>query len=123
MTVTRFTSCVLLIAFFWIVGCATRTSNPLAGWNVDSDYQPNQAVDSDYRDYVQKLPPKERSCLSAIEYFDDGKGQHAVRREQRVGDTSWYVVLIYNSQNKRIKVMKYMAQWPNTALEPTATAP
>jgi hypothetical protein len=95
----------------------------LAGWNVDSDYQPNQAVDSDYRDYVQKLPPKERSCLSAIEYFDDGKGQHAVRREQRVGDTSWYVVLIYNSQNKRIKVMKYMAQWPNTALEPTATAP
>ena len=113
MTVTRFTSCVLSVAFFGIVGCATRTSNPLAGWKIDSDYQPSQAVVSDYRDYVKKLPEKERSCLSALEYFEDGQGQHAIRREQRVGDTSCYLVLIYNRENKRIKVMKYKAQWPN----------
>ena len=93
-------------------GCQTKTPDPLAGWKVlfSRDYEKfDKAITDDYQDYIQKLPPKERNGVGPISYFEDGTGQHAVRIEIAINGTDWAHVLIYDKNNKRIKVIKFVS--------------
>jgi len=110
MSITRYISCVLLAALVWTIGCA-RTANPLAGWKPCSSDDPvcsNQTIKDDYQDYIQKLPPKEKVFFQGgISFYEDGAGRHAVKIE-----TPYYGVwrehaLIYDKDDRRIKVITY----------------
>jgi hypothetical protein len=98
---------VLFAALFWTTGCATHL-DPLAGWKPDFDSRPgDQAIEKDYHDYIQKLPPEEKKYAGPIECFKDGTGQHAIVINIGINGTSWKHVLIYDKNDKRIKTVKY----------------
>jgi hypothetical protein len=102
---------ILFAGFVWTVGCAglaRQHPDPLAGWKPDFDSRPSdQAIEKDYQNYIQKLPTKERISAGPVESFQDGTGQHAVRIIIGINGTVWENVLIYDKDNKRIKVIKY----------------
>jgi hypothetical protein len=111
MNIARFAFCILLVALFWDAGCATRTPDPLAGWrcigyNASSV---DKTIRDDYQDFIQKLPTNERGYnVGPIQFFEDGMGKHAVEFEVFVGgNTSWRCALIYDKENKRVKVIKH----------------
>ncbi len=114
MNITRFTSQILLAALVWTAGCIpfVHHSDPLAGWKVLFSQDSNKldkAIRDDYQDYIQKMSPKQRNHVGPIQLFEDGTGQHAVKFEVFENNTnaSWQHVLIYDKENKRIKVIKY----------------
>ena len=115
MNVIRFPFWIFLAACLWATGCATQPHpDPLAGWKVllsrDSE-KLNQAIKDDYRNYVQTelLPKKYFIDEEDIWFYEDGTGQHAVRIDIPINGTYWEHVLIYNKDNKRIKLIKYSA--------------
>ena len=84
--------------------------NPLAGFHVSSlgNLDSNKTITDDYKDYIQKLSPKEKQYVGPIFYFENGTGQHAVRIETDIGGKDcWYHILFYDKDNKRTKVIKY----------------
>ena len=113
MKIIRFPSWVLLIAFVCAVGCATRTPDPLAGWKGGTTaYEGNpydKTITDDYRNHIQKLPPAEKNFISDVEirFFEDGTGRGAVKIEVGLNGIWWEHVLIYDKDNKRVKVIKY----------------
>jgi hypothetical protein len=109
MNITRFASGILLVAFVWITGCATRP-DPLAGWKpiFGRDYESvDLAIRDDYRAYFQKLPPEEKNNVGPIELFESATGQHALKTEIPLNGTWWIYVLIYDKDNQRIKTIRY----------------
>jgi hypothetical protein len=85
-------------------------SDPLTGFHRadEADMDKNKAITDDYKDYIQKLSPKETQCLGPVFYFEDGTGQHAVRIESdKDGKDCWYHILFYDKDNRRVKVVKY----------------
>ena len=109
MSITRFTFCILLAMFVFVVGCATWTSDPLVGWKCTGFESPNKAITADYQSFIQTLPPNQRGYnVGPIQFFEDGTGQHAVMFEDFVsGNSSWHYALIYDKENKRVKVIRY----------------
>jgi hypothetical protein len=106
MKITRFTPQILLLSMFvWIAGCATP--NPLAGWKSLGFEPPDKAITDDYQYYFQQH--NMRGYAGPVFYFEDGTGQHAVEFEMfgHIKNVSWQYVLIYDKENKRIKVVKY----------------
>jgi hypothetical protein len=103
----RFPIWILLAAFVWIAGCATKTIDPLAGWEGDFNEQPNQVIVNDYQNYIQKLPLEERKYAGVSDWLKDGTGQHAIVITIGLNGTWWRHVLIYDKDNKRIKTRKY----------------
>jgi hypothetical protein len=89
-------------------GCSSSkpTADPLAGFHPASK-NPDQIIEKDYQDYIQKLSPEERKFANVSGYFEDGTGQHAVQIEIPLNGTWWFHVLIYDKDNKRIKTIKY----------------
>lgn len=61
----------------------------------------------DYQDYIQKLPPKDKGHVGPVDFFEDETGQHAIKFEIDVNNSSWIHTIIYNNENKRIRVIKY----------------
>jgi hypothetical protein len=86
-------------------------TNPLAGWHFCFSQDPNKlnkAITVDYQDYIQTLPPKERQFVQGgISLFEDGTGRHAVKIEIPYYGVWREHVLIYDKDNKRIKVTTY----------------
>jgi hypothetical protein len=110
MNVVRFTSCFLLAAFVWVAGCATQSPDPVAGWKFcysDNPIRSNKAVIDDYQDYIRNLPHHDRQFVGSINSLEDGTGQHAITIQEGINGTYWIHVLIYDKDNKRIKVIKY----------------
>jgi hypothetical protein len=112
MEYARFSSCVLLAVCLWIVGCSTPEpiADPLTGWKFcyrDNPARSNKAIEDDCQDYIKTLAPEKRSFTSTIEMYEDGTGQHAVKIRRGVNGTWWEHVLIYDRDNKRIKVYKF----------------
>ena len=107
MSMNRFTFCILLAAFVWVVGCATP--NPLEGWHFSSldNLRSNKAITEDCHDYIQKLALKQKGFVDSVEYFTDGTGQHAVDVKIISNGTWWEYVFFYDKENKRIKVIKH----------------
>ena len=92
-------------------GCSSSkpTSDPLAGWQIDFNHEPDLAITKDYQDYIQKLSPEEKGyALPIVHYFKDRTGQHAIQITIGLG-TDWEHVLIYDKDNKRIKTIKYIS--------------
>ena len=86
------------------------TPDPLVGFHIAALYTPdsNKAITEDYKDYIQKLPPEEKKFAFLYNVFEDGTGQHAVKIEVDVNGTDrWFHILIYDKDNKRIRVIKY----------------
>lgn len=104
--------CVLLTAFFWAAGCATSQSDPLASWEPLYGYERetfDKAVKNDYQSYINGLPDRERGFVGPIQLLKNENGQHSVRIEIARNGTDWAHVLIYDAQNKRVKVIKYVS--------------
>jgi hypothetical protein len=102
--------CLMLMPMFILgFGCNTSkpTPDPLAGWQMDFNSQPDQMIEMDYQDYIQTLTPDERKFARAGHYYKDGTGQHALVVEIALNGTWWNHVLIYDKDNKRIKTIKY----------------
>jgi hypothetical protein len=101
----------LLAGFVLIAGCAPKPiSDPLAGFHVSSlgNLDNNKTIADDYKDYLQKLSPKETLYLGPVFYFEDSAGEHAVRIESDIdGKDCWYHILFYDKDNRRVKVVKY----------------
>jgi hypothetical protein len=113
MGIIRIALCVLLATSVWIVGCATQPRpDPLAGWKVllsrDSE-KLSPVLKDDYRVYIQKqlVPKKYFIDENDIWFYEDGNGQRAVRIDIPVNGTYWEHVLVYDKDNKRIKVLIY----------------
>jgi hypothetical protein len=83
----------------------------LAGFHFSSlnNLHSNKVITDDYQDYIQKLPPTESKFVGPIGFSEDGTGRHAVSVEifEANKNSSWQHVLIYDKENKRIKVIKY----------------
>jgi hypothetical protein len=113
-TIHRFglTFLILVTVFIWGAGCVAPKADPLTGWRDlrrrDSE-KLDQAIKDDYRDYIQKLLSKKTYFIdeSNIAFYEDGTGQHAVRIEIPSNGTWREHVLIYDRDNKRIKVIRY----------------
>ena len=102
---------ILISTFILGFGCNTSkpTPDPLAGWKMDFHEQPSQAIEKDYHDYIQKLPPKQKGPAGSVHFFEDGTGRHAVSIEvfENNDNASWQHVLIYDKEDKRINVIRY----------------
>ena len=110
MNVIRFPFWILLAALVGgCGGCHTQTPDPLAGWQIAFKEAPNQTIEKDCQDYIQKLSPEERKSIAYIEYFKDGTGQRAEKITIGLNGTNWRHVLIYDKDNKRIKTVKYVS--------------
>jgi hypothetical protein len=101
---------VLAAMFLLGFGCNTSkpTLDPLAGFHAASK-NPDQVIVNDYQSYIQKLSPEDRKYARVSGYNEDGTGQHAAVIEIDLNGTAWNHVLIYDKDNKRIKVVKYVA--------------
>jgi hypothetical protein len=105
----------LLSALIWGAGCSVLKSHhpdPLEGWKVVYTSNPDKAISDDYHAYIDKLSLKERNGLMPTFYFEDGTGRHAIAIMTGIDGiwegTYWRHVLIYDNENRRIKVIKYM---------------
>jgi hypothetical protein len=108
MRTTRLTFCILLAAFVSVVGCVQKaTPDPLVGWKLDFK-KPDQAIEKDFQDYLHTLPANESGYYQGpIFFYEDGTGEHAFRVETNPNNERWYHVLIYDKENKRIRLIKY----------------
>ena len=92
----------------WWYSTSKPTPDPLARWHF-SLQNPDQVIEKDYHDYIQNLPPNQKGYVDTTHFFEDGTGQHAIRIEVFEGNknASWQHVLIYDKDDKRIKVIRY----------------
>jgi hypothetical protein len=114
MSITRYTFCILLAATVLLVGCASKPApDPLAGWKSLSTRDGkkfDQAIANDYQDYVQELRSKHYFIdENNFWFYEDATGQHAVRISIPINGTEWEHVLIYDRNDKRVKVVKYVS--------------
>jgi hypothetical protein len=93
-------------------GCASRRTNPLKEWTLRYDQTAallnRKAIDVDYHSYIDHLSAKEKDYIGAIELFENGNGLTAIRIDTHVTKAIRTHVLIYDSENKRIKTIKYV---------------
>lgn len=112
MTLTRFLFGILLAASLCWTGCEMFAShtNPIAGWHSASlvDLQNNKAICDDYQAYIKSIPSRKFQFIEGVSFSEDGTGQHAVTIQEGRSDTYWNHVLVYDKDNKRIKVIVYV---------------
>ena len=104
---------LLIAAAFSMVGCAVPkpAPDPLAGWRPlfsNEEQIVGDAIKSDYGNYIQKLSQSEKNGLGPIFLFADETGQHAIKFQVAVNGVDWAHVIIYDRDNKRVKVIKYL---------------
>jgi hypothetical protein len=110
MKTTRLIFYILSTALVVGMGCARKPApDPLAGWQLDfSPSRPSdKIIEKDYENYIQELPSGEKNSAVVSGYFEDARGQHAIKLQTSVNGTVWLHVLIYDKDNKRIKTIKY----------------
>ena len=99
---------VATLAFEFGCGTTKPAPDPLAGWQMALK-NPNQVITSDYQNYIRTLSPDEQKFVAYVECFEDGTGQYAVKITIGLNHTNWEHVLVYDKDNKRIKVIKYVS--------------
>ena len=107
---TRLSALLLLPSLLWIAGCATPYSHtdPLVGFHFAS-LNPNEALVSDYKNYIQGLSSEESKSAGPIHYFTNDAGEQAIMITIGINNRVWRHVLIYDKDNKRIKTIKYVS--------------
>ena len=106
---------ILLIVFAMtlavVCGCASSKPaiDPLTGFYTADlrNLISNNAITSDYKNYIKTLSPKEQKFAGPIIYFENGAGLHAVKILIGINGKVWEHVLIYDKDNHRIKMIKY----------------
>jgi hypothetical protein len=86
--------------------------NPIVGWVACRSQDPgklDKAIQDDYREYVSRLSPNERMWIGPVGLSEDGSGQHAVTIHIAWYGTDWAHVLVYDKDNKRVRVTRYVA--------------
>jgi len=76
----------------------------LKGWQASRLL--DKVVITDYNVYIGALLPAERVGVADVRSFADDTGQHAVAITVNGKDGSWMHVLVYDKQNKRLRVSK-----------------
>jgi len=113
MKITRLIFCISLAVFVCGFGCTSSkpAPDPLAGFHFSDlvNFQNNKAISDDFHAYINNLPPELRNGVGPMQFYEDGTGQHAVMVEIALDGTDWAHVLIYDKDNKRVKVYKYVA--------------
>ena len=72
------------------------------------NYHPTQAILNDCDNYFHSLPKQEQQQgKGSYEFYEDGKGQHAIRFETSSGWRNYHNFLIYDTNGKRVKAMGY----------------
>ncbi|MFZ0827850.1 MAG: hypothetical protein WAO02_10550 [Verrucomicrobiia bacterium] len=113
--IKSFAPVFLMLAAMFVIGFGCNIfkpmPDPLAGFHA-GDFRTldaNKAITDDYKNYIQKLSPEEKKYLgpSPIDFFEDGKGQHAVRITIALNGTWWEHILFYDKNDRRIRVIKY----------------
>ena len=131
MKITRLALPILLSAILvWTAGCGiffpfpdwhpfTTHTDPLKGWTFKPlpgwempPYGHNtnhldKTITDDYQDFIKKNGLAPDGAITG--FYEDGKGQHAVEFAAFPPDqnATWNYVLIYDNENKRIKVIKW----------------
>jgi len=103
-------SLALCVTVIFGCRCSTSKSGPLTGfrWCSLGELDANKTITADYKDYIQTLSPEEKKYIGGTDFFKDDTGQHVVRIEVDLNGTAWYHALFYDTNNKRIKVIKYV---------------
>jgi len=96
---------------------ATAVPEAMKGWKATNGL-PADTVVTDYNDYIEKLPKAERPGVANVKYYVDDTGRNAVAVLVVVGDTQWTHLLVYDKQDKRTNVTKFVAKKPDA--EPKA---
>ena len=70
-------------------------------------YHLDKAIADDYQNFIVEEHLSPKGAITG--FFEDGTGQHAVGFEANGNkeNSSWHYVLIYDRENKRVKVIKY----------------
>ena len=87
---------------------APAKAEALKGWNATQDL-PDDTVVTDYNDYIERLPKAERPGVSDVKYYVDGTGRNAVAVLVNAGGAQWTHLLVYDKQNKRTGVTRFVA--------------
>jgi hypothetical protein len=118
MFTTRLTFYAFVAALVCVIGCATTTEPlngwtflPFPGWGANPNGHNNNVLDKaivdDYKGYIAQ---NKLDLLGAITGFlEDGSGQRAIEFEALSPgrNAAWHYAIIYNNENKRVKVIKY----------------
>jgi hypothetical protein len=87
---------------------ATAVPEALKGWKATQDL-PDDTVVTDYNAYIEKLPKAERPGVSDVKYYVDGTGRYAVAVLVNVDGNQWTHLVVYDKQNKRTGVTKFVS--------------
>jgi hypothetical protein len=103
----------MLTMFAFVGGCRTGGTqvDPLAGWHAcrhQSSRYFDKELQTDLEAYITSLPGRQRDHIVGLT-FCELNGQHAVRITIALNGSDWAHVLIYDKNNKRIKVVKYVS--------------
>ena len=87
------------------------TFKPFPGWelppNANNTNSLSKAITDDYQNFISNNKLMLRDPVTG--FYEDKLGQQAVEFEAFIPNeyASWHYVLIYNSEHKRIKVVRY----------------
>jgi hypothetical protein len=100
-------SAMLFLGF----GCNTSkpTLDPLAGWQKAYKEEPDQVIEKDSQNFIQKLQSEGKGQSQVTGYYKNGTGQHLVNIEifEHNQNASWQYALVYDKDDNRVKVIKY----------------
>jgi hypothetical protein len=66
-----------------------------------------RAITEDYPEYIKTIPERERQFVGPVSFFKNDAGRFAVKIEIPVYGTWKEHILIYDSNNRRVKVIRY----------------
>jgi hypothetical protein len=109
--ILNYSALIAILAAVVIFGCrcATTKQDPLAGWQIAFKEEPDQAITKDFQDFIRKLQSEGKGQAQVTGYYKNGTGQHLVNIEifEHNQNASWQYALVYDKDDKRIKVTKY----------------
>ena len=104
---------IIVLSSIVIFGCrciAPKTEpDPLAGWSFYDSVKMSAVIKSDYKNYIDNLPPEQKGYIGTVFFYQDGKGGHAVNIEvfEKNQNAAWQHVIIYDEKDRRVKVVRY----------------
>jgi hypothetical protein len=104
-----FRSCAVILLLICLPGCLSNRQppDPLAGWHFCSSADVPIAITEDSQTYIKSLPAKEQDFFGGKTFYKDDAGRIAVKIEIDWYGTFKMHVLIYDTENKRVKVIRY----------------